>query len=147
MNDTIETTVAGTRSRSSPRMSSGTGVVPASTRLAPKPRSVLAAVFQAAHRPSRDSSRPPTPTCSPPATNGTMAAKTRNGTMTVIRLTSCRGRYPTTASMVMTTTASTAKAHTVRRGVSATPATKARTAAIFTSGARAWSGECPWTSR
>lgn len=79
MNATMETMTGGIRKRDNPRITSGIGVVPASTKLAPVPNVALATTFQLAQSPATDRLTPRTEVFSPPAMNGMNTAKATNG--------------------------------------------------------------------
>ena len=75
----IPVSAFGSRSRSSPRRSSDTVVVEASTMLAATPSVPFTTMFQAAQSPLTESDRPSTSTCSPCPTIGRKRAKARKG--------------------------------------------------------------------
>ena len=105
MNPAMVVKAAGRRSRSSPRSSSGTGVVAARMTEVATPRVPLATMFQAAQSPSTDSATPSTSTRSPCPTRGRNTAKSRNGSSMTRRLARVARGSPATLARTASATA------------------------------------------
>ena len=113
MNATMEISTRGTRNRAKPSNRPVTGVVAAKTMDADAPMSALAAMLNAAHRPSVDNDTPSTSVCSPPPTKGTSTAMVMNGKITAQRAN--HTRIGMRATMMSVSTQANATANTSTR--------------------------------
>ncbi len=96
----IVTMAAGSRSRRSPVITSGTAVVDATRIVALAPIVALATIPNAFHRPVSDTRSGPTSTRGPPAINGRVMANTTNGAITSKRTATVRnGNFATTTAV------------------------------------------------
>jgi len=85
MNDATAVKIFGTRSRSKPVITSGSGVVAASTPVASRPKLAFSTIDAADSRPATDSGTPRTWTSWPVARNGSRTTKNTNGISTTSR--------------------------------------------------------------
>ena len=140
MNAVIDTSVRGTRNRSSPARMCGIDVVDAITTVAATPSVPLATMFHAAHSPASDRLRPSTSTRGPRPTNGNSTANSRNGTsMTSRRATTRSGTEPISAARTIRP-ACAPNAQNCSFGVATTAKMNSSVASNLHCGGRRWSG-------